>query len=102
MYDNYYYSIIFSIIPVSAIRPFILVIPVAANGVGLIFAIVARKYKSRSETMGYTDDSVRKVGSVFSIFGIILNAVGLALGGVSLLTSFSSLYSQFLMNQYLY
>jgi len=91
---NYYYSS--SIFQAFGPFPFLLIIPVAANVVGLIFGITSRKYKSRSESLGYTDDTVRKVGSTFAIFGIILNAVGMAVGGVFLFNNFSSLYYEYM------
>ncbi|MFX1503180.1 MAG: TFIIB-type zinc ribbon-containing protein [Promethearchaeota archaeon] len=51
---------------------------IALNGVGLIFAIIARVYasKARSEMV----NASRKIGGVFSILGIVFNSIALAAG----------------------
>ncbi|MFX1503178.1 MAG: zinc ribbon domain-containing protein [Promethearchaeota archaeon] len=51
---------------------------VVINGIGLIFAIIARVYasKARSEM----ENAARKVGGVFSILGIVFNTIALAAG----------------------
>jgi hypothetical protein len=92
------FSMLLAISPFRYVRPFLIFIPIGANVIGLIFATTANKYKEKSERMGYADDSVRKVGSVFAIFGIILNIIGLVDGGLSALFTFSDLYSLFIYN----
>lgn len=49
------------------------------NGLGLIFGIVARVNASRAKKYE-TDNTIRKVGGLFSILGIVFNsmAIGLA------------------------
>lgn len=89
---------IFAVSGGQIVRPFLLLIPVGANIIGLILGIASRKYKSRSEAIGYADDNVRKVGSVFAVFGIILNAIGLAIGGMALFNNFMALYSELAYN----
>ncbi|MFX1274663.1 MAG: zinc ribbon domain-containing protein [Promethearchaeota archaeon] len=55
-----------------------LVPAVAINGIGLIFAIIARVYASKAKSE--MENAARKVGGVFSILGIVFNSIALAAG----------------------
>ncbi|MFX1381321.1 MAG: zinc ribbon domain-containing protein [Promethearchaeota archaeon] len=71
--SSYYYSP-FYLTPAMGFAG--LIPAIAFNGVGLIFAIIARVYasKARSEMV----NASRKVGGVFSILGIVFNIIALA------------------------
>lgn len=62
------------------------IIVIIAHIVGLVFGIVSRK-NSRDASMTEPINGVEKAGSVFAVFGIVVNSIGL---GLALIVAFTS------------